>query len=284
MRADHFRQGMRGLSLRLSAALKASGPLGDALTKGEIREEEIVEAIRPHIPRRYEIVKGIVVAPNGAESDPQDIILVDSFTMPPIFGRGNNKAVPVESVVGTIQVKSVASKSEIRKAVGNIASAKRLLSDELRYGYPPAGSNDRHIQATSATFFGGIIILYKQPKSHNTTLAKNFVDAVLSVPARERTDALCLLDEFTTLWTNMDPKSASQPANLEFAFRAEQAQRPMYLESGTDSILFLYLSMAEHLNHWITPPISWLRYTRSPGFFYQIWEQEVDDSRPENNS
>lgn len=276
MRADHFRQGMRGLSMRLSAALKASGPLGDALTKGEMREEEIVEAIRPHIPRRYELVKGVVISSDGTESDPQDIILVDSFTMPPIFGRGNNKAVPVESVVGTIQVKSVASADEIKKAVKNVASAKRLLSDNLRYGYPAAGGDEKYIQATSATFFGGVIVLYKRPNSRNKTHAKNFVNSVLSLPERERTDAFCLLDEFSVLWTDMNPTPTSPPPSIEFAFRAEQAQRPIYLESKSDSVSFFYLSMAEHLNHWITPPITWLSYVRSPGFEYRIWKADEE--------
>ncbi len=76
------------------------------------------------------MTKGIIVAADGSESDPQDIILVDSLTMPQIFGMGHNKAVPVESVVGTIQVKSHITTTEIKKAVKNIASAKRMLSDE----------------------------------------------------------------------------------------------------------------------------------------------------------
>jgi hypothetical protein len=100
MTGKHFRQGMHGLAIRLTAALEASGPLGDSLTKGELREEEIIDAMRPHIPTRYDLVKGVVVTADGQESDPQDIILVDSFTMPPILGRGTTKAVPVECASG----------------------------------------------------------------------------------------------------------------------------------------------------------------------------------------
>src|SRR5262245_41340770 len=36
-----------------------SAPLSDPLTKGELREEDLVRAFRPHIASRYEVVKGV---------------------------------------------------------------------------------------------------------------------------------------------------------------------------------------------------------------------------------
>jgi hypothetical protein len=273
MSNDHFRKGMHALSLKLTAALKASGPLGDALTKGEMREEDIIEALRPHIPRRYELVKGIIVSADGSESDPQDIILVDSFTMPQIYGNGHNKAVPVESVVGTIQVKSVASAKEIKSAVNNIASAKRMLSDEPRYGFSAASGSSQYMESTSATFFGGIIFLDKTPRSRDATHTKNFATAAMSLPKRERPDAMCLLDYFTVLWTNMDTSAAD---GIEFCFRGAQAERPIFLAAKEDSILFFHLSLSEHLANWITPPISWLKYARPGQFEYHLWVDDLE--------
>jgi hypothetical protein len=86
--------------------------------------------------------------PEGEESDPQDIILIDYFAIPPIFGRGGTKAVPVEGVVGVLQVKSSANSSTVKSAVEKLASAKRILPNTPRYGFPVAGSHDRDMLQT----------------------------------------------------------------------------------------------------------------------------------------
>jgi hypothetical protein len=272
MSGEHLRKGMHGLALRLTAALLASRPLGDSLTKGELREEEVMDALRPHIPTRYDLVKGVVVTPNGQESDPQDIILVDSFAMPPIFGRERTKAVPVESVAGVLQVKSNANSSTVKDAVKNLASAKRLLPDTPRYGLPVAGSHSSDMQQTGATFFGGAIFLQKDTKK-DVTIANAFGNVSCTLPLRERCDALCVVNEFSILWAN-----SASTTGIELSFRAEQAKSPIWLRAGTDSVLYFYLSLAGHLANWISPPIDWLNYARDMpiGLQYSTWNCEND--------
>lgn len=279
---------MRGLSIRLTAALQASGPLGDSLTKGEMREEEeeVIDALRPHIPTRYDLVKGIVVTPDGRESDPQDIILVDSFTMPPIFGRGHTKAVPVECVVGVIQVKSKATSHAVKRAVANVASAKRLLPPGVRFGFPAGGCDVPRMQQTSATFFGGVLFLSPGTKRDSTVL-NAFGGSIREVSPRERCDAVCLLDKFSILWANPSlsvlSNSAEGDPNLNLSFRAEQSEAPLFMGAGENSVLYFYLSLADHLANWITPPIRWLDYASyvpEGGLETRFWYDESGDDVP----
>ena len=79
---------MRGVTAELGASLKKSAPIGDALTKGELREEDVVRAFRHHIPQRYELVKAVIVNSAGDESDPQDIVLLDTSAFPAIVVYG----------------------------------------------------------------------------------------------------------------------------------------------------------------------------------------------------
>jgi hypothetical protein len=270
----HLGASMRGLSANLRASLGASSPLGDSLTKGELREEVIRAAFRPHIAARYELVKGIVVNSVGKESDPQDLILVDSNILPTVLGFGTTRAVPVEGVVGTIQIKSLATPSSITHAIRNVASSKRMVPAIERFGvYGPTKTG---WAATSSTFFGGVLFLDKRGKPER--LLDAFAEEVMKLPPRERCDALCIVDEFAVIWG--DPSKG----DLHLSYRAEQAEAPMAFYAKGNSLLFFYLSLAEHLRNWVTPPFSWFDYVfgadgASPGFSFS-WSPWYDEDDP----
>lgn len=269
---------MRGVSGRLRASLGASGPLGDSLTKGELREEDLSNAFRPHLAARYELVKGVVINAAGDESDPQDLVLLDTAVLPTILGTHTTRAVPVEGVAGTVQIKSVATKASIESAVGNVASAKRLLHADQRFGVPASGAHKPGFWSTSATFFGGALFL--SAGGDVATLADAYARSVMALPPRERCDAACIVDRVAVLWG--DP---SRGRGLHFAARGEQAEAPLSLFAGEDSLLLFYMTLVEHLRNWITPPFDWLAYvfgTRSAPtgleFSYSYWYDE--DSVP----
>jgi hypothetical protein len=221
------------------------------------------------------LVKGIVINAQGVESDPQDVILVDTYLFPTILGAGNTRLVPVEAVAGVLQIKSRATPSSIRHAVHNLASAKRLLSREPRYGYTPAGSTTPCIETTVATFFGGAIFLSR--RAARKSVMDAYAKAVMEVEKRERSDALCIVDDLSILWGN--PSEGPEP---HFAFRGEQAEAPLCLLADKDSILFFYLSLIQHLANWIPSSAPWLEYvfgsntsiSRPFEFQYQYWQDE----------
>jgi hypothetical protein len=276
VRREHLRKAMAGTSARLQANLGASSPLKDSLTKGELREQDVVAAFRPHIPMRYDVVKGVVVNAAGEESDPQDVVLLDSMTAAPIFGDDQTKIVPVEGVTGVIQVKSVATPSSLRSAVKNVASAKAVLPQGERIGLPSGGLAHAAFQSTSATFFGGVLCLSRRGKTQS--LIDAYAEAVMEVEPRERCDALCLVDAATVLWGN-----PSKSLSLHFTLRGEQASAPLWLSSEQDSLLLFYMSLVEHLRNWIAPKINWVEYVFGRGgsgnplsFTYSYWYDETN--------
>jgi hypothetical protein len=201
--------------------------------------------------------------------------LFDAAGLAPILGAVSTRVVPVEGVVGTIQVKSNATKASIDSAISNIASAKRLQPATQRYGHPPGDVGRPGPWGTAATFFGGILCL-SGPSDVNE-LFEHFGTSVSGMPARERPDALCIVDKATVLWGN-----PSRGPGVHLCFRAEDAEAPLLCLAKADSLLFFYLCLVEHINHWIPAPMSWLDYVvgrdRQSGltFDYSYW---IDEDR-----
>jgi hypothetical protein len=173
-------------------------------------------------------------------------------------------------------VKSQATAGRIKEAVANLASAKRLLDSDVRYGYTAAGSHQPEMQLTSATFFAGALFLSMRGKVR--TLAEAYASAVLAIEKRERCDALCVVDNISVLWGN-----PSQGPGVHFCFRGEQAEAPILLTAEQDALLFFYLTLAEHLANWITPPMRWMPYVfgrpenQSPiEYKYAYWYDDND--------
>lgn len=271
---DHLRQAIEGLSRKLEASLGASSPLGDSLSKGELREEEAAAAFRPHLPLRYELYKGVVVDSMGRESDPQDIVLFDTHILPSILGSALTRVLPVEGVAGVIQIKSIATKAAISSGLANLASAKRLVPPSTRYGRPLSAAKPT-ISSTAASFFGGLLFFATQGSLDS--LLDHYGESVMQLPARERCDALCIVNKTAVVWGN-----PSEGDGLHFSFRAEQAEAPLAIHAGSDSLLFFYTCLVEHIENWVPPPMSWIDYVfgqdsrRALDFEYTYWQDEEE--------
>lgn len=274
-RREHLRGALKGLSIRLRASVEESVLLGDSLTKGEFREEGVAAALTEHLPQRYKLLKGIVIDSHGNESDPQDVLVLDVANYPPILGGDRTHAVPVEGVVGTIQVKSIANKRSVSSAISNIASAKRLMPSEERFGTPLAGAHMAGSWSTSAAFFGGAIFLSHAGKLD--TVLEHYCRQVMEVPPRERCDVVCILDKAAVVWG----APSKGESGLHFVGRGEQAEVPMLLWAGEDSLLFFYYTLMDHLAHWISPRPRWLDYVfgkegtgNTLSLVYSYWTKE----------
>lgn len=101
---------------------------------GNIREDILKDFLNLSgiLPSKYQISKNSarVVSTTGHISNEIDILIYDYLNNITLMNRGNvYTAYPVESVCGVIQVKSVLTKKEIKKALDNIASYKKLNKD-----------------------------------------------------------------------------------------------------------------------------------------------------------
>ncbi len=120
------------LSSALPNAVAASSLIDHRLLKGEFRERRVIAGLRPFIPRRYEMLSGVVANADREYSRQQDIIISDSMIMPPVLAAGELGVHLIETVSAVIEVKSVATAQAVRDAVETIASVKRLASDGPR--------------------------------------------------------------------------------------------------------------------------------------------------------
>ena len=79
------------------------------------------------LPRRYSIGSGIVIDTLGHHSKQIDIIVYDSYYHPELFSQGAAASLyPVDVVYMTIEVKTMMTKDEMKKAIENADSIKQL--------------------------------------------------------------------------------------------------------------------------------------------------------------
>lgn len=95
-------------------------------TKGTLREILVSGLLVPFLPTQFAVTSGVIVNVNGTQSRQTDVVIVDTRILPPFIYRQNVGVIPVESVVATIEVKSILSLKEIKSAED---AATRLLEN-----------------------------------------------------------------------------------------------------------------------------------------------------------
>jgi hypothetical protein len=116
------------------AAANSSGMLDHSGLKGRLREIVIEELVKPFLNPHIRAATGTIVDPCGKQSREVDVILYDEQVTPPILFSEREGAIPCHSVVATIEVKSLLTRGELKKAVQNARSVKNLNYD---YGNTP---------------------------------------------------------------------------------------------------------------------------------------------------
>lgn len=100
-------------------------------TKGDFREDIIKEFLRQYLPENFGICKGLVIDAEGVQSKQQDILIYDKATTPKFLVGDADNVLPIESIVATIEVKSVLNKTELLKALENLESTRSLTKKFL---------------------------------------------------------------------------------------------------------------------------------------------------------
>jgi hypothetical protein len=114
----------------LLAQFREAGFVQHSGDKGENREEILRQFLEERLPRRYGVVKGEILHPDGMHSHAADLIIYDALNCPVLF-TGKTAVLPVEGVYGIIEVKSRLSKQEFLDASKKIEALKRLAPREL---------------------------------------------------------------------------------------------------------------------------------------------------------
>ena len=251
------------LSSELQGTLESSSTNPDSGTKGRIRETRLMQALRPHLPTRYEMsLGGVVINIDGELSTPQDIVITDGLVAPPfMFG---NEIHPIEAVCAVIEVKSGYQKSDLVHGVEQVASVKRLRERTL--------SSVEDIERWEAgrpdpSLFGAVF-LYGDNKTRPDTITRTFLDASLAKPTEERPDALCVLNRFATQWSvdqQMVPVIYSSPHGAKHLLRYDT----------TEAALFFYIHLLEKLATYRPPPLDLLWYMNLAAIEFEVADFDV---------
>lgn len=115
------------------AVAKAYSSLHHNLLIGELREIVVRDLLRPFFPSDIGVGTGeIVSAVEGAgHSAQQDVILFNRQILPPLLGDERTGLFPIESVIATLEIKSLLNLEELKKAHTNAKTVHRL---ELQSG------------------------------------------------------------------------------------------------------------------------------------------------------
>ena len=122
----HVKQLFVSSSKELQAKFERTTQILHNKGKGDAREEAFKETLEKYLPCRYSLGRGQVIASNGSVSREQDLVIFDRQTSPRLSVSDSHDLFPLETVFGSIQVKSALSSTELRDAYENIASLKRL--------------------------------------------------------------------------------------------------------------------------------------------------------------
>ncbi|MCL2032676.1 MAG: hypothetical protein FWG96_05360 [Methanomassiliicoccaceae archaeon] len=137
---SNFIEYLNAMSEHLSKLSEAAGVTPHNLSKGHNREDILVDFFNYHLPRRLKARKNVIVIDNkGNESNEIDIAITNDIM--PDFSTQMRMCIPIESVAGTISVKTKLDKKELFNCLDNI---KELPQIQPEYIYTDKEPTKKH--------------------------------------------------------------------------------------------------------------------------------------------
>lgn len=118
----------------LELLAKQSEQIDHPRHRGDSREDSFLEIIKEIISPNYPIIKGFAVDKYASISKEQDNLICCGDLLTTFIKTGSISYVPIDGVVGSIEIKSNLTLDELRKCIINCASLK-----SINYPYNPAG-------------------------------------------------------------------------------------------------------------------------------------------------
>lgn len=114
------------------AAAQAARGIGHHGLRGQFREIFVRELLRPLIPVHIGLGTGEIATADGQHSRQQDVVMYDTRVLPPFLADPSVGLFPLESVLYTIEVKSVLMAGDLRQAH---ESAQQIDGFEYQTGF-----------------------------------------------------------------------------------------------------------------------------------------------------
>lgn len=124
----------RGLSKKLLSDFQISGQIEHGTDKGSYREDALKSFLADgRLPKKYSIGHGQVITRNGEMSKSLDLVIFDHLYSVPLIYDAATQILPIESVYGVIECKSVLSKEKLLEGLENIKSLKSIAPRDTAY-------------------------------------------------------------------------------------------------------------------------------------------------------
>lgn len=94
--------------------------------RGEHGERQLRDFLRDHLPKRYSVDKGIVIAEDGSTSHAADLVIYDALRGPVIPTDNERFLFPIESVLAVIEVTLALDSGKLRDDAAKIARVRRM--------------------------------------------------------------------------------------------------------------------------------------------------------------
>jgi len=114
------------------AAAEAARGITHHGVRGQFREIFVRDLLRPLIPVHIGLGSGEIVTADGQHSRQQDVVMYDTRVLPPFLADPAIGLFPLESVLYTIEVKSVLTAADLRQAH---ESASQIDSFKYQSGF-----------------------------------------------------------------------------------------------------------------------------------------------------
>jgi hypothetical protein len=96
-----------------------------SLTKGEEREDPLIDFFQENLPNTYSVVKGEIVDKFNNSSQQLDLMIYDNSRNIP-FISGNHYILPAEALLASVEIKSRLTKDETKKILKSTNTLKTL--------------------------------------------------------------------------------------------------------------------------------------------------------------
>ncbi len=240
---------------QLAGALQAArNAFGHDLARGEYLEGILKSALRDILPTGYNLFSGQIISTTSI-SRQQDLVVVDSKNVSSLLRSEDLGIVPIESVSGTIEVKTSLTKKTVEEAVRNVESVKALVKDR-----PPTATG------TPAMPFGGVVGYASRPQF--LSIAQSYVNACRHIPNRDhRPDALFVLGGGTVMPGRRVGDDNASSIALCYWNDFEAESQLVFAEEDEDdaddntrpTAIFIH-RLTQHLTAYTPPPIDITKY------------------------
>jgi len=239
------------ISAQLVADFERTAQIAHLGGRGTAREDGIRNFLDKYLPRRYTLGHGEVLHSTNRRSRQCDLIIYDADRCPLLL-VDSHSVYPLESVFGTIEVKSVLTSEELDRAFENVASVKRLASEgTISIGGP---GFDYSVPRPTPI---GVIIAYKSNRTLQAILDQYVALEKASASPRLSPDIVVVLGEgvisrpeLRANYNKIDPTVLANPPILRLAKK--------------HTLLRFYLELLQQLNSLYPEELDLGRYLRMP--------------------